>query len=188
MLASGWTDDVDIVFTTDHGELQGDFGLLFKGPYHVDGLMRLPMVWRPAPQAAVEPAVVSTPVGLIDLAPTFCEIAGLPAPEWMQGQALPKAPGDGPERVLTEWDSELFGVDVHLRTITRDDWVCTTYRPGTVHDGTEGELYDLADDPLQQVNRWNDPAHATIQRDLVTDLIDNQPRPAASRIEVQAPV
>ena len=28
----------------------------------------------------------------------------------------------------------------------------------TVHDGTEGELYDLADDPLQQHNRWDDPA------------------------------
>jgi hypothetical protein len=47
--AKGWGDDVDIVFTTDHGELQGDFGLLFKGPYHVDGLMRLPLIWRPAP-------------------------------------------------------------------------------------------------------------------------------------------
>ncbi len=47
----GWGDDVDVVFTTDHGELQGDFGLLFKGPYHVDGLMRLPLVWRPAPSA-----------------------------------------------------------------------------------------------------------------------------------------
>ena len=44
----GWGDDVDVVFTTDHGELQGDFGLLFKGPYHVDALMRLPLVWRPA--------------------------------------------------------------------------------------------------------------------------------------------
>jgi hypothetical protein len=62
--------------------------------------------------------------------------------------------------VLTEWDSELFGVDVHLRTITRDGWVCTAYLPGTVHDGTEGELYDLADDPLQRVNRWDDPAPA----------------------------
>ncbi len=53
--ARGWDDDVDIVFTTDHGELQGDFGLLFKGPYHVDGLMRLPLVWRPAPSAASGP-------------------------------------------------------------------------------------------------------------------------------------
>ena len=80
----------------------------------------------------------------------------------MQGTALPVDDADadarGFERVLTEWDSELFGVDVHLRTITRDGWVCTAYQPGYVHDGTEGELYDLADDPLQQVNRWDDPS------------------------------
>ena len=38
----------------------------------------------------------------------------------------------GFERVLTEWDSELFGTDVHLRTIMRDHWVCSTYLPGTV--------------------------------------------------------
>ena len=49
--ARGRGDDVDIVFTTDHGEFQGDFGLLFKGPYHVDSLMRLPMIWRPAASA-----------------------------------------------------------------------------------------------------------------------------------------
>ena len=47
--AKGWGDDVDVIFTTDHGEFQGDFGLLFKGPYHVDALMRLPLIWRPAP-------------------------------------------------------------------------------------------------------------------------------------------
>ena len=57
----GWGDDVDVVFTTDHGELQGDFGLLFKGPYHVDGLMRLPLIWRPAPSAGVAPSVVTPP-------------------------------------------------------------------------------------------------------------------------------
>ena len=160
--ARGWTDDVDVVFTTDHGELQGDFGLLFKGPYHVDGLMRLPLIWRPAPSAGVRPGVVATPVGLVDLAPTFCSIAGVAPTEWMQGRALPVDDADaearGFERVLTEWDSELFGVGVHLRTVTRDGWVCTAYRPGYVHDGTEGELYSLADDPLQQVNRWDDPA------------------------------
>ena len=53
---AGWADDVDVIFTTDHGELQGDFGLLFKGPYHVDGLMRLPLIWRPAPSAPMSAA------------------------------------------------------------------------------------------------------------------------------------
>ena len=41
---------------------------------------------------------------------------------------------------------------MHVRTITRDGFVCTSYLPGTVHDGSEGELYDLVNDPLQHVN------------------------------------
>jgi len=185
----GWDDDVDIVFTTDHGELQGDFGLLFKGPYHVDSLMRLPLIWRPAPSAATQPAVVSSPVGLVDLAPTFCAIAGVELPWWMQGQALPvDDAGPAPERVLTEWDSELFGVDVHLRTITRGGWVCTAYRPGTVHDGTEGELYDIVDDPLQHHNRWSERSRRTVRDDLLADLWDSQPALHQPKLLLQAPV
>ena len=188
----GWADDVDVIFTTDHGELQGDFGLLFKGPYHVDGLMRLPLVWRPAPSAGGSPAAVTRPVGLVDLAPTFCHIAGLAAPEWMQGKALPTDDNDadrrGFERVLTEWDSELFGVGVHLRTITRDGWVCSTYQPGYSHDGTEGELYDLSDDPLQQVNRWADPSMTGLRDDLLVDLWAHQPPRQLPLRRVEAPV
>jgi arylsulfatase A-like enzyme len=190
--ARGWADDLDVVFTTDHGELQGDFGLLFKGPYHVDGLMRLPLVWRPAPSAAVAPAVVTGPVGLVDLASTFCAAAGLPAEPWMEGAALPVDDADAAARrsgrVVTEWDSELLGVDVHLRTITRHGWVCTTYAPGTVHDGTEGELYVLDDDPLQRVNRWDDPALAGARADLVDDLRSALPRPRSPRLPLDAPV
>lgn len=187
--ARGWGRDVDVIFTTDHGELQGDFGLLFKGPYHVDGLMRLPLVWRPAPSAAVAPTVVTKPVGLIDLAATFCGIAGVDVPAFVQGATLPTTEGNGgPDRVLTQWDSELFGVGVHLRTITRDGWVCTAYQPGSVHDGSEGELYDLADDPLQRVNRWDDPACKATQADLLDDLWASQPPARHPRLQLEAPV
>jgi len=190
--ARGWNDDTDLVFTTDHGELQGDFGLLFKGPYHVDGLMRLPLIWRPAPSAGVDPAVVTAPVGLVDLAPTFCSVAGLDAPEWMQGTSLPVDDTDagarGFERVITEWDSELFGVGVHLRTITRDGWVCTAYSPGFVHDGTEGELYRLEDDPHQRENLWDDPAHRSVRDDLVADLRDHLVPTREPRLALEAPV
>jgi arylsulfatase A-like enzyme len=188
----GWGDDVDVLFTTDHGELQGDFGLLFKGPYHVDALMRLPLVWRPARSSGAAPAVVRKPVGLVDLAPTFCSIAGVDAPDWMQGRTLPVDDNDAAdhnfERVLTEWDSELFGVGVHVRTIARDQWVCSAYLRGTVHDGSEGELYDLDDDPLQRHNRWHDPACRSQRDDLVADLWDNQPAPHDPRLQVEAPV
>ena len=189
----GWTDDVDVVFTTDHGELQGDFGLLFKGPYHVDALMRLPLIWRPAPSARHRPGRRHAGRSAWSTWPRrSAAIAGLEPADWMQGRPLPVDDGDaearGFERVLTEWDSELFGVGVHLRTITRDGWVCTAYRPGHVHDGTEGELYDLADDPLQQRNLWDDPAHAAIRTDLVADLWDHQPPDHAPRLELEAPV
>ena len=130
--ARGWLQDTDVIFTTDHGEIQGDFGLLYKGPYHTDALMRLPFVWRPAPSAGISPAVVRDPVGQVDLAPTFCAIAGIEPAEWMQGDALPTQDGvPGRERTLCEWDSQFPGYGMHLRTVYRDGWICTVYEPST---------------------------------------------------------
>ena len=190
--AKGWDDDVDIIFTTDHGELGGDYGLLFKGPYHTDGLMRLPLIWRPAPSAGVAPSRVSRPVGLVDLAPTIGSIVGLEPRPWMEGTALPVDDADadarGFERTLTEWDSELFGIAVHLRTITRDGLTLTMCLPGSGHDGTEGELYDNAEDPLQQVNLWDDPSKRSLRDDLIADLKASQPAAREPRLECVAPV
>ena len=171
----GWGEDTDILYTTDHGEFQGDYGLLFKGPYHVDSLMRVPMIWRPAPSAGVNPAKVEQPVGHVDLARTICHIAGVAADDRMQGAVLPTSEDGSRERVLTEWDGTYEGAEIRQRTIYRDGYVCTVCEKTNVHDGTEGELYVLADDPRQFVNRWNDPALASIKSDLIADLYDNLP-------------
>ncbi len=190
--ARGIEDDVDIIFSTDHGDLGGDFGLAFKGPYHVDGLMRLPLIWKPAKNANVAPSVVAAPVGLVDLAPTFCQIAGIAAPSWMEGKSLPVSEADAEarnfERVLTEWDSELFGVAMHLRTITRDNWVLTAYLPGTTSDGTDGELYNLSEDPNQFTNLWSDPSVAAMKADLLDDLWAHQPKQVTPLRPLVAPV
>jgi arylsulfatase A-like enzyme len=184
----GWADHTDVVFTTDHGELQGDFGLLFKGPYHCDALMRLPMLWRPAPSAGIEPAVVEDPVGQLDLAPTFCRIAGLPVPEWVQGAPLPLSDGTGRERVVTEWDSQFDTENLHLRSMYREGWVVTEYEAGGGYDGTEGELYDLTADPHQWENRWDDVALKSFKEDLLADLRDYLPAPRDPKLAVEAPV
>ena len=190
--ARGWSQDLDVLFTTDHGEFQGDHGLLFKGPYHVDSLMRLPLVWAPAPSAGTVPARVTAPVGLVSLASTFAHIAGVPEPSYVESHRLPtsdaEAPALGHERVLTEWDSVLFGKIVRLRTICRDGWVATACLPGTVHDGTEGELYDLANDPLQRENLWSDPRVEGTKSDLLADMWDSLPRTSTPRRECDAPV
>ena len=157
----------------------GDYGLVFKGPYHVDALLRVPLVWRPAPVVGVPATTVREPVGTLDLAPTFCAIAGIDVPERMEGAPLPTVPGSGRERVLTTWDSQFAKVGMHLRTIYRDGMTATRYGASTTdvggrfrlqwalwsrdcrvprYDGTEGELYDHVEDPLQRTNLWDDPA------------------------------
>ena len=177
----GWDEEVDVFFTSDHGELQGDFGLLFKGPYHVDALMRLPMIWRPAPCARIAPQVVHAPVSLVSLAATFLDVAGQPAPAWVEGAPLPVSDDDAHARsfeaTVTEWDSSLFGVDVHVRSVLTSEHLYTEYQPGTAHDGTEGELYALGDDPLQRVNRFDDPALAGVRVTLHERLDDHESRP-----------
>lgn len=207
LVERGLDAETDIFFTTDHGELQGDFGLLFKGPYHVDALMRLPLLWRPAPVSGVAPAVVPEPVGLIDLAPTFCQIAGVAPPPWMQGRPLPTAPGSDRQQVITTWDSQFASVGMHLMSICREGFTLTLYQPSTrdsggrfpilerlwgakgrvpLYQGHEGELYDLANDPLQWRNLWQDPAYRAVKVRLIDALVTSQPPPRAP-LKVAAP-
>jgi hypothetical protein len=188
--ARGWNDDTDVVFTTDHGEFQGDFGLLFKGPHHVESLMRLPMIWRPAPSANIAPMASDAPVGQVDLAPTFCRIAGIAPGDWMEGSSLPLSTGEASNReaVFTEWDSEFNGLTISLRTLYRDGWIVTAYGKSSIYDGTEGELYDLKNDPRQWRNLWNEPSAAAMKRDLLADLRARAPKPREPRLERVAAV
>ena len=145
--------------------------------------MRVPLIWRPAPNAEVTPARVAQPVGHLDLAPTFCAIAGIAADPRMQGAPLPTAEDGSRQRVLTEWDGNFEGREVRQRSIYRDGYLCTVCEPTNTHDGTEGELYDLKEDPRQFVNRWSDPAYAALKRDLIADLYDNLPAARAEPLE-----
>jgi hypothetical protein len=103
---------------------------------------------------------------------------------------------------VCEWDSQFPGYGMHMRTIYRDGWLCTTYEKSTVgqpnglekffeetglfgggigpiskiaYDGTEGELYAVDEDPHQFENRWDDPDCKTVREDLITDLYDTLP-------------
>ena len=186
----GWNDDTDILFSSDHGEFQGDFGLLFKGPHHVDSLMRLPLIWRPAPGARVAPATLDAPVGQVDFAPTFCEIAGITPADWMEGSALPQNASSASKReaVFTEWDSQFENVSISLRTLYRDGWTITSYNNTSIYDGSEGELYNMAEDPPQWRNLWNEPSAAGMKKDLLDALRTRTPTGDARRFKVEASV
>ena len=127
------------------------------------------------------PAVVDAPVSLVSLAATFMSVAGAAQPEWAEAPALPVSNEDAAARkfdaTVTEWDSALFGVDVHVRSVVTDQWLFTRYGEGYAHDGTEGELYSLGDDPLQRVNRFADPSLAAVREELQARLDTHEARP-----------
>ena len=152
--------------------------------------MRLPLIWRPAPKADIVPITSDAPVGQVDLAPTFCRIAGIAAGDWMEGASLPLSPAEAKTReaVFTEWESEFNGLTIGLRTLFRDGWIVTAYGKSSLYDGSEGELYDLQNDPRQWRNLWNDPSAAAIKRDLLDDLRTRTPRPREPRLERVAAV
>ena len=50
--------------------------------------MRLPLIWRPAPNANIAPARVDQPVEQVDLAATFARLP-MCRFDWVQGKTLP---------------------------------------------------------------------------------------------------
>ena len=55
------------------------------------------------------------------------------------------------------------------------------------YDGTEGEPYNLREDPMQWRNLWDDPAYAKLKSDLRADLYDNLPPERNPKLPVEPP-
>jgi hypothetical protein len=55
------------------------------------------------------------------------------------------------------------------------------------YDGSEGELYDLRQDPWAWENRWNDPGASRMRGELLADLHDHLPPMREPALEVAAP-
>jgi arylsulfatase A-like enzyme len=74
------------VFSTDHGDLGGAHGLPYKGPAMYEELVRVPLVISsPGRLAAARSDAL---VSLIDVMPTLCDLAEVPAPTDIDGLSL----------------------------------------------------------------------------------------------------
>ncbi|MCA9707364.1 MAG: sulfatase-like hydrolase/transferase [Myxococcales bacterium] len=84
----GLWDQVAIIVASDHGEGFGgpdDHTVVYHGHSLYDVEVRVPLLVRVPGMPA---RVVETPVGLIDVAPTILELAGLAVPDSMHGHSL----------------------------------------------------------------------------------------------------
>ncbi len=154
-----------VVFTSDHGELLGDHGLWGKGPFHVESVVRVPLLWRwpgRIPAGRRSTALFS----LLDLMPTLLAAAGGAVPPGLDGV------DQGP--VLQARASELRDSvhienratpELQLHTVVTDRHKLTLHLPGG-----DGELYDLASDPQECRNLWRSPDHAALRAQLAAGL------------------
>ena len=157
----GLADDTLVIVTSDHGEFLGEHQMIFKGPFGYDSLLRVPLLVR-GPGFSPN-SVVRDPVGTIDVAPTMLHATGRPLPAWMEGRALHDLPR---QHVLTENDFSIVA-SIPMRTLTT-----ARYKIHRYLDAPFGELYDHDEDPGEVVNRYDDPAYASVRSDLLALLDD----------------
>jgi len=83
----GLDDETMIIFAADHGEMNGERGLVDKGTYLHPKVVRVPL-WLRLPGRERAGTSVSAPVSLLDVAPTILEAAGVCPRARLDGRSL----------------------------------------------------------------------------------------------------
>ncbi len=157
--------DTLVLFMSDHGEMLGDHGLLYKGCRFYEGLVHVPMLasWP----GRTKPGISNALVELIDIPSTLCEAAGLPPMQQDQGKSFfPILTGEATiaehkSHVISEfWDAISFPGSRGSRGSMYFDG---RYKLALYHDVEEGELFDLESDPCEFDDLWPDPSYRDLR-------------------------
>jgi len=163
----GQLDNTLIIFTSDHGELLGDYGLYQKwSPY--DSCARIPFIVR-YPKKLAPGSVCGDFVDLNDILPTVLDLVDLEYPA----------------------DYPLPGESVFLETPTKDrDWQYVEYAEGNrrwisirnknykynyYYGGGFEQLFDMGANPQETINLLHDqypPEVAEIRAEMQAKLIE----------------
>jgi arylsulfatase len=165
----GVLDNTVIIFTSDHGDCLNDHGHsqkwnMFEQSVHVPVL-----IWWPGKVPAGKE--VSDLVSLFDFGPTIREYAGVELPDWMEARSLADVLSDmrddPRERVFAEHsnDAILTGTDF-MTMIHEGDWKLVHFV-----DCDEGQLFNLASDPDERDNLWDQPKHEAKRQDLIDQIL-----------------
>ncbi len=160
----GEYENTMIIYSSDHGDFMGEFGLVSKAQYLSEALMRVPLLVKP-PLADFKGKWVKDYVTNIDIASTCLTVADAPA------QIC-----DGMERHPYDvyWSGAPITARDHLYMEAHD-------MKGIIEDGIKtiyyvnrpyGELYDLNKDPYETTNLWDAAAYQAEKAHALARIID----------------
>jgi arylsulfatase A-like enzyme len=161
----GLWDNTIIMVTSDHGDMDTNHKLIYKGPFMYEHMVRIPLMIRvperfggKKPQRVTDMNVVN-----VDIAPTIRDLCGL-SPVECDGislKALLTGTGRQKQRqfVIGQYYSKQKWVNPIRMIRTRDFKLNRYIRHGE-------ELYDLKNDPHELKNLVDDPKYADVKAGL----------------------
>jgi arylsulfatase len=158
----GLLDDTWIVYTSDHGEMGGNHGLMSKCVMYQQAV-RVPLIIRPP--GGCPPRVVDALVEQLDVPATVREVAGAPDIPESEGRSLLACVQGGPppERAVSvseNWAFACFETERHKLVVDEDAL-------------SPCQLFDLAEDPDEDHNLLAAPEAAA----AVDELMELHVRP-----------
>ncbi|MHA0857759.1 sulfatase family protein [Paenibacillus sp. CMAA1364] len=161
----GVYDDVLVVFTSDHGELLGDHGLMYKGPWFYEGLTRIPMIIKGPGITRGERS--SGLMEHVDILPTLLDAIGRTRPYGVQGLSqLDVLNG----QKLNVRDAAITSYDAHDRGIQAKCLRTDRYKLVVFAGENYGELYDMLEDADERCNLFFDDASRDVKYSLLEML------------------
>ena len=161
--ARGWLDDLLVVVTSDHGEMAGDHGRVYKRTFH-ESALRVPLIMRWP--GRIPHGTRAAPAENIDVMPTVLEAIGVPQPAMSLGRSLLPVISDPQAQHCGDLLSEIYyggSRNVMLKT-ARHKYVIDQQGRGYM-------LYDLGQDPDEQHNLIGAPEARALEQAMRDALL-----------------
>jgi arylsulfatase len=149
----GEIDRTLIVFTSDHGEMNGDQGLLYKANF-LDPVIQVPLIVRPPlGGTSTESRELNVIAELMDVGATLVDYAGGRFDAQSQARSL---------RPLIEDPSKQHRKLAVTEFLGHTAIVDQSWKIEFAPDGRPALLFDRIEDPLEQVNLADDRRYASV--------------------------
>lgn len=178
----GLLDNTITVFWSDHGDMLGDHGRVFKCTFH-ESSMRVPLIvgWPGSlPEGTTSDALAQT----VDVYSTLMELLGLEVPERCQGRSLVPVLS-GSETNVREYQLSEISYSGEKRLCLR-----TRGKKYAIRQNGDGfMLFDLGEDPEERENLMGEDADLEdgMRQMLLRKLVNTQYQMSACQPDPRAP-